>query len=288
MARQPGTPIPALDTPVRRPAEPHGAAGAVRCRAVTGRRGRGVRAGAVGLALLAAGGGVEAWAGWWPRPPWAPAPWPGASVQGRPIVAVQRGDPDAATAVLVVGVIHGNETAGLAVTRRLRRMAVPRGVRLWLVDRINPDGLAAHTRQNARGVDLNRNFPFRWRRQASRANGQYPGATPLSEPESRAAVRLITRVRPRVTIWFHQRFGPAVVDLSGGDARVERRYARLAGLPVERLERYPGSATGWQNHRFRGTTAFVVELRAGAPPPPGAVTRLARAVLELARSRRSR
>jgi len=255
---------------------------------VTGRRRRGAVAAAVGLALLAAGGGVEAPAGWWPRPPWAPPAWPGASVQGRPIVAVARGDPDAAVRVLVVGVIHGNEPAGLAVTRRLRRMAVPRGVRLWLVDSLNPDGLAAGTRQNAHGVDLNRNFPFRWLRQTSRANGQYPGPAPLSEPESRAAVRLITRVRPNVTIWFHQQHGPALVDLSGGDARVERRYARLAGLPVERLERYPGSATGWQNHRFRGATAFVVELRAGPPPPPAEVTRLARAVLALARSRTSR
>src|SRR5205085_713605 len=97
-----------------------------------------------------------------------------------------------------------------------------------------------------------------------------------------AAVRLIVRVRPVVTVWFHQRVGPAVVDLSGGDARVERRYARLARLPVERLPRYPGSATGWQNHRFPGTTAFVVELRSGPPPPPPVVSRLARAILKLA------
>jgi protein MpaA len=51
-----------------------------------------------------------------------------------------------------------------------------------------------------------------------------------------------------------------LVDESGGDVRVERRYARLAGLPLRRLARYPGSAAGWQNHRLPGGTAFVVEL----------------------------
>jgi protein MpaA len=51
-----------------------------------------------------------------------------------------------------------------------------------------------------------------------------------------------------------------LVDESGGDVRVERRYARLADLPLRRLVRYPGSAAGWQNHRLPGSTAFVVEL----------------------------
>jgi protein MpaA len=223
---------------------------------------------AAGLALLAAGGV-------------AAAAWPGVSVQGRPIVAVARGGPDAPTVILVVGIIHGNEPAGTRVTQRLRQLPVPRGVRLWLVDRLNPDGVVLRTRQNAHGVDLNRNFPYRWQRQAT-GPGQYPGRRPLSEPESRAAARLILRVRPSVTVWFHQHVGPALVDLSGGNAAVERRYARLVGFPVGRLRRYPGSAAGWENHRFPGMTAFVVELPWGLPPPPAEVTRLARAILELA------
>ncbi len=65
--------------------------------------------------------------------------------------------------ILVIGVIHGNEQAGLAITRALRRMPVPRGVQFWVLPELNPDGVAADTRQNAHGVDLNRNFPFRWR-----------------------------------------------------------------------------------------------------------------------------
>jgi murein peptide amidase A len=71
------------------------------------------------------------------------------------------------------------------------------------------------------------------------------------------------------------------VDLSGGDRQVERRYARLAGLPVLRLPRYPGSATSWQNRYFPAATAFVVELPWGRPPSAPTATRLARALLRL-------
>jgi hypothetical protein len=53
--------------------------------------------------------------------------------------------------------------------------------------------------------------------------------------------RLITRIRPSVSIWFHQPYG--VVDESGGSVSIERRFARLIGMPRHRLPRYPGSAS---------------------------------------------
>jgi protein MpaA len=202
-------------------------------------------------------------------------------VQGRPISVVSVGDPHATLAVLVVGCIHGDEPAGIGVVAALRSVAAPQGVRLWLVADLNPDGVHAGTRQNAHGVDLNRNFPFAWRPLGARGDQQYSGPAPLSEPESRIAHRLIVRVRPRVTIWFHQPLG--LVDESGGDVSVERRYARLAHLPLRRLPRYPGSAAGWQDHRLAGTTAFVVELPAGSLSR-GRARQLAAAVAALARS----
>src|SRR5437899_2676307 len=54
---------------------------------------------------------------------------------------------------------------------------------------------------------------------------------------------------------------------SRGDVRIERRFASLVRLPLRRLTRYPGSATGWENHALPGTTSFVVELPAGHAPP---------------------
>jgi murein peptide amidase A len=87
----------------------------------------------------------------------------GRSVDGRRIVAVRRGRADAPMRLLVTGSTHGTESAGHAIVARLRKMTPPDGVQVWTVRTFNPDGAARGTRQNARGVDLNRNFPYRWR-----------------------------------------------------------------------------------------------------------------------------
>ncbi len=203
----------------------------------------------------------------------------GRSVDGRPVVAVTTGDPDARRKLLVVGCIHGDERAGIAIARRLESRAPPRNALLWVINDLNPDGAAANTRQNAHGVDLNRNFPWRWRRLGYPGGSEYSGHRPLSEPEARMARALILRVRPHITIWFHQPLG--LVDESGGSARIERTFARLARLPLDRLRRYPGSAAGWQNHRLARSTAFVVELPP-AKSSPRLTARIAGAVRVIA------
>ena len=204
----------------------------------------------------------------------------GHSVRGRPISVVERGDPAAGRKVLVFGEIHGNENAGVAVARRLERAATPPDADLWIVEHLNPDGVATGSRQNARGVDLNRNFPYGWRRIGRRGDPTWSGQRPLSEPETRIARRLVRRLRPAVTVWFHQPL--ALVDASGGDLRVERRFARRVRLPLRRISPYPGTATRWQNHRYPGTTAFVVELPGGRIAP-ALRDRCVKAILALAR-----
>lgn len=183
----------------------------------------------------------------------------GTSVQGRPIVGWTFGSDRARRKVLVVGCIHGDECAGLAIVSALMHTPVPKGVQLWLVPEMNPDGTTADTRQNAHGVDLNRNFPYRW--QPIVDPTYYSGPDPASEPETRAAMRLVRRIRPAVTIWYHQHMD--LVDLSGGDRGVARRYAQVAGLRPTCLTFLSGTETAWANHTFPGTTSFVVELPAG-------------------------
>jgi len=185
----------------------------------------------------------------------------GRSVRGREIRSIVVGDPSARRHILIVGCVHGDEPAGIAVTHSLRHASVPRGVALWLVDEANPDGCHAGTRQNAHGVDLNRNSSWRWRGLGSRGAFDYSGPRALSEPESRAIRSLVRRLTPAVSIWYHQH--AALVDDSGGDRKIERRYARLVGLPFGHLGSFPGSITSWQNATFRAGTAFVVELPAG-------------------------
>jgi N-acetylmuramoyl-L-alanine amidase len=202
----------------------------------------------------------------------------GRSAEGRPIRALRVGSPRARVKVMVVGAVHGNEPAGRAVVERLRRAKPPRGTALWLIDDANPDGSAAGSRHNAGGVDLNRNFPYRWRPQ----DGVYEsGPGPGSEPETQAIMRFVERERPRVTLWYHQAL--RMVVKSTGDAVLERLYSRRSGLPRRRLPRYHGTAVSWQNTTFRGDTSFVVELPGGALPADG-VRRHARAALALARA----
>jgi len=210
-----------------------------------------------------------------PAPDWRVL---GRSENGRPIRLVERGNPHA-TRVLVVGCIHGTECAGRAVVRLLAWMPEPLHVDLWLVDNLNPDGFAEGTRQNARGVDLNRNFPSQWRPIGRRGDPQYSGPRPLSERETRIVWKLILRLRPAITIWFHQPQG--IVRAWGHSVVVAQRFARLAQVPFRRLRWPSGSASNWQNHRFHRASSFVVELPPGAVSP-SAVTRYARAVVELA------
>jgi beta-N-acetylhexosaminidase len=215
--------------------------------------------------------------------PWT-LPWPGVlaelaiaaaaftaghSVQERPIRVAGPEDAN----VLVVGSIHGNETAGQAVIRELRRRRAP----VRTVMSVNPDGVRRGTRQNARGVDLNRNFPRHWRGGGRPFDVYFPGAGKGSEPETRAVMRLVRRLRPQVTIWFHQQM--RLVHLArGADPAVVRAYGRRVGLPARKLPFLRGTATSWQNHTFPGTSAFVVELAAG-PLSRAQVDRHVRAIL---------
>ncbi len=206
----------------------------------------------------------------------------GRSVRGRPIVAHVLGPDSAPRKLLLVGCIHGNECAGIRILSAVARDFVPAGVQLWLVPEMNPDGTAADTRQNADGVDLNRNYPYRWERDT---NPTYDsGPRPVSEPETRAAMALIRRIKPAVTIWYHQHMD--LVDMAGGDRGVARRYAQLSGLAATCLGFFPGSAPLWSNHLLPGTTSFVVELPAG-PVGPAVLPRHLRAIRAMEAGQRS-
>ena len=172
----------------------------------------------------------------------------------------------------MVGCIHGNECAGTAVAQRLLTLRPPQRVDLWIIPNLNPDGTAQGSRGNAHEVDLNRNFPWHWQR----LYGLYDsGPWPLSEPESRIAYKLIKKLHPTLSIWFHQHL--RLVDESGGNITTERRFATLVGFRLTRLTREPGSVTSWQDNALGGN-AFVTELGTGRLRP-AAIARFAHAVL---------
>jgi protein MpaA len=185
----------------------------------------------------------------------------GHSVRGRPIRAWRLGEPGKRPMVLI-STMHGNEPHTRRILETLRDGRAIRGVDLWVIPTYNPDGLARHTRRNARGVDLNRNFPFKW----ADLDGNYEsGPRPASEPETRAVMAFLREVDPRRVLSFHQ---PLVgVDTDTKDAGFARRVARALRLPRKTLDcggLCHGTMTMWFNHHFAGS-ALTVEY--GARPP---------------------
>jgi protein MpaA len=204
----------------------------------------------------------------------------GRSVQGRAINVVRLGDPAAPRKILVVGCIHGDEPEGRQIVDLLRTATPPPGVELLLVRNLNPDGFQRHTRQNAHGVDLNRNSPQGRRFLGGPGARFYAGPRAFSEPETRAIRALILAARPAVTVWYHQPFGLVDRPETGGDA-ISRAYSRISRLRFQPLAPRPGSMSRWENVRVRAGSSIVVELP-GGPLPAAAARRHAEAVLAVA------
>src|SRR6478735_4207670 len=184
----------------------------------------------------------------------------GRSVEGRPITAWHLGEPGRKK-VLLIATMHGDETKPRQILGALRDGRPIRGIDLWVVPVYNPDGLARGTRQNARGVDLNRNFPFRW---VDLDGAHESGSRAASEPETRAMIRFLRKIRPQRIISFHQ-------PLHGVDTDTKSRaFSRLVADRLD-LPRKSftcggvchGTMTGWFNSRFAGA-ALTVEY--GARP----------------------
>ncbi|MEM1023635.1 MAG: M14 family metallopeptidase [Myxococcota bacterium] len=151
----------------------------------------------------------------------------GRSVEGRPLTALQFGQPGAPS-VMLTSLVHGDELVGGMALLRLLREMVERGdallerFRFSILPIVNPDGVVATfrrmrrgrrlgRRQNAHGVDLNRNFgvvaelekghPFAGSRLPIAPH--YMGPRAFSEPETRAVRKLVKLSRPRLSLSFH-------------------------------------------------------------------------------------
>jgi carboxypeptidase T len=223
----------------------------------------------------------------------------GTSVNGRPIHRFEWGAPEGPP-VLLTGLVHGVEFVGSVALLEFVRSVVTnpqsellRHARLVVVPIVNPDALhvncsrlaegrRAFQRSNARGVDLNRNFPrlrhrlplnllggSRWRRAPN-----YVGPHPLSEPETRALSRVADELRPRVSVGFHS-FGDLLLYPWAFTARPNprRQHYERAGrafVGAQRGARYRvmqatdwyatvGDLDDWLDAEY-GTLAFTVEV----------------------------
>ncbi len=184
----------------------------------------------------------------------------GTSVEGRALEAIRMGDPNGVT-VVVVGVIHGNEDAGLLITDQLVTMDIPKGINLWVVPTMNPDGTALDQRGNANTVDLNRNFPYNWAKMGKPGYWQYAGPGRASELETKAMVAFMLEIKPALGIWYHQDLN-IISPGQGLEGKLRSAYSRATGIPIKRITggRYTGVAATWQRTTLPKSMAFVVEL----------------------------
>jgi protein MpaA len=198
-------------------------------------------------------------------------------VQGQPLLwrDFQAAAPGgAAQRILLVGGIHGDEFSSVSIIFRfMERLAADASQPFhWRVlPVLNPDGLlsAPATRTNARGVDLNRNFPTpEWERTAlpywasrtGRDPRRYPGPAPQSEPEARWLLRHIERFRPHLIISVHAPYG--VLDYDGPLEPPQR----LGFLSLQLLGTFPGSLGNYAG-TYLGVPVVTLELpRAGLMP----------------------
>jgi protein MpaA len=179
--------------------------------------------------------------------------------------------------VLILGGIHGDEPSSSELVLALQRHLLARPGARWgrkvvLVPAANPDGLRLGTRENSRGIDLNRNFPAA-NFTGARRGGRHPG----SEPETRALLRALAEHEPSLVVSVHAPL--ACVDPDGGPRAhaIARSMARAGGLPVGDLATLPGSLGSYVStelHRI----AITYEL-ADRRLPPDEVGRHVRALL---------
>jgi protein MpaA len=189
----------------------------------------------------------------------------GASIDGIPLTVYL---PESGRADLVVlAAIHGDEPeTTVAVSEALR--CLPAGeLQAAVILCGNPDGMLRGTRGNARGVDLNRNFPtstwspdpvfYKSRANDARDIELGPGSEPASEPETRALISLIERLEPRAVVSFHSAL--ACIDDSGA-SHLGRQLAERCTLPFVTEIGYPtpGSMGTWAGEQ--GLNLVTLEL----------------------------
>jgi hypothetical protein len=188
----------------------------------------------------------------------------GTSVKGAPIRELTVGH--GPRRVLFVGGIHGDEPEGALTTTELPAAFIAAGlvdaVTLTIIEDINPDGRSAGTRENANGVDVNRNFPASNFDYGNTANG----GEPLTQPEAIALAGAIDRINPALVLVAHSWAGRQFVNFDGPAREIAERFSAATGLPVEEsnsIAPTPGSLGSFVG-RDRGIPILTIEVLKGS------------------------
>ena len=156
------------------------------------------------------------------------------SVEGRPIYFFEFGEGDSTT--LIFGGFHGSEISGVQLVYRFaeylyQEPQVELTSRVIIVPVLNPDGLVKASRTNARGVDINRNFPTANWSDKHKAKKNFPGPFPASEPETQAVIALLEKFTPQRIISVHAPL--EVVNYDGPALALATEMAKYNAYPVD-------------------------------------------------------
>lgn len=163
----------------------------------------------------------------------------GYSEEGREIYDVILGNKKADRTILVVSTLHAREYIATVVCMKQleyyllnynktvdgkKLSDIFAGCNIHYVMMANPDGViisqnkTAGWKANTNGVNLNRNFPYAFKREGSKKDGSYSGKKAASESETRAIVNLtekLNKTQKLAVISYHAMGQIVFGDYSG-------------------------------------------------------------------------
>ncbi len=162
----------------------------------------------------------------------------GKTSTGVPIPAYQWSNSGAH--VLILGGVHGDEIEGVIASQGLFEsftQSFTNKLKVTLIPMLNIDGILNKTRQNGRGVDLNRNLPTQdWTNDIANPR-YYPGKTPASEPENKALIQFLETEKPRMIFSLHS--WKPLLNINGKCRREAETIQKMTGYKIEEDIGYP-------------------------------------------------
>lgn len=188
----------------------------------------------------------------------------GYSVKNRTIQLIQIGKDEVKT-ILYLGVFHGNEPQGKDLLEKFLEYLtlnpdIYKGIKILIMPLVNPDGFSLKKRTNARGVDINRNFPTSdWRKTYTME--RYKPGKRLPEPETRTIISILKQNSPDVIISIHSPH--RCINYDGPAKDLADLMARYNHYPVKPTMGYrtPGSF-GTYAGKERNIPCITLELSA--------------------------